>query len=463
MLDAALDPDQILGRLGRALRGVPAGSEGLVSVALPLAAMPAGARLAGPPGAIYWARPADGVRRMGVGMACSLEARGERRFARLEAARRRLAARWLALDPARCAGTPLAALGFGFSPEGTQGDPLGLGPARLWVPALLLRQEGSRRALVATAPWGAERGRAGARRRWLAAVGEALHALAEPEPAGAAAGAPEPLRERPEQAVWLARARRAVAALDRRELEKVVLTRAKDVRLGSAVDPGEVLAWLGQHYPGCTQFACRGAHATLLGATPERLVSLVGDRAVADAIAGTGARLAAPADGHRAGAALLEDRKLRVEHAVVVRDVAATLSPWCERLEVPRDPQLLTLPRLQHLWTPVHGTVRRGVSLLDLVGSLHPTPAVGGLPRREALAWLRREGEGGRGWYTGGTGWITPRGDGEVVVSLRCALLRGDAATLYAGAGFVAGSEPEQELAETDLKLMTMLAALGAA
>jgi menaquinone-specific isochorismate synthase len=124
---------------------------------------------------------------------------------------------------------------------------------------------------------------------------------------------------------------------------------------------------------------------------------------------------------------------------------------------------LMKLPRVQHLWSPVHARTRPGVSLLRLAERLHPTSAVGGIPRAEALAWLAEHEPEPRGWYTGALGWVDAGGDGDLCVILRCALIQGQQAQLFAGSGIVAQSDPQEELRETEWKLQTMLDGLNAA
>jgi len=118
---------------------------------------------------------------------------------------------------------------------------------------------------------------------------------------------------------------------------------------------------------------------------------------------------------------------------------------------------------LQHLWTPIRGRLRPDIALLDLAARLHPTPAVAGMPLEPARAMLRRLGERRRDWYTGAAGWVDRAGNGDLAVVLRCAILDGHQAQLSAGAGIVAASEPEAELAETELKLGAMLDCLRTA
>ncbi|MGH8791908.1 MAG: chorismate-binding protein, partial [Stackebrandtia sp.] len=136
----------------------------------------------------------------------------------------------------------------------------------------------------------------------------------------------------------------------------------------------------------------------------------------------------------------------------------------CTDVRGPQRPTLLASPDAQHLVAEVTGTLaeqRHGV--LDLVERLHPAASVGGLPRRDALRWLRDVEDLDRGWYAGPIGWTDDRGDGDFAVAIGSAQVCGDAATLYAGCGVAGGADPAAAFAETRLQLRTMLSALGAA
>jgi isochorismate synthase EntC len=161
-------------------------------------------------------------------------------------------------------------------------------------------------------------------------------------------------------------------------------------------------------------------------------------------------------------ATLRHSHKTLCEHRLVVEDIVRQLRPYCRGLVYPQQPDILKLPAVQHLHSRISGQARVGTSVLQLAARLHPTAATGGLPRPAALDWLRCHGEPQRGWYTGALGWLNTAGDGELAVILRCAVLGQRQATLYAGAGIVAGSDPQQEFLETEWKLQTMLAALRA-
>jgi isochorismate synthase len=182
----------------------------------------------------------------------------------------------------------------------------------------------------------------------------------------------------------------------------------------------------------------------------------------ADAVAGSAPRGRTAGQDHRLARELVESKKDQEEHAVVVRCVLEALARHCSTLAAPEAPGLLRTDGIQHLHTPIQGRLREPskTTVLDLVADLHPTPAVGGAPRQHALDWLRGHEGLDRGWYAGPLGWVTPEGEGEFTVALRSMLLHGCRATLFAGAGIVAGSDPEAELAETRLKLRAGLDAL---
>ena len=150
-----------------------------------------------------------------------------------------------------------------------------------------------------------------------------------------------------------------------------------------------------------------------------------------------------------------------MEHAVVERAVAAALGASCEPLLWDPEPVLLETANVWHLATRFVGRVRDpSVSVLDLVDALHPTPAVCGTPTEAALDAIRELEPFDRRRYAGPVGWIDARGEGEWAIALRCAELSGERATLFAGAGIVAGSEPASEADETGRKFRAFLDSL---
>jgi isochorismate synthase len=246
-------------------------------------------------------------------------------------------------------------------------------------------------------------------------------------------------------------------------LQKVVVARAEQQPLVSP-DVPSVLRRLGGAYPTCTLFAFQHGDAAFVGATPERLVALHGGIASTVALAGSTRRGASPEEDARLGAALLADPKERAEHGYVVNALreAMTADGVCSRIMADAEPRVRRLPNVQHLFTPIRGQVAPGRGVLDLVARLHPTPAVGGLPRQPALELLRERECLDRGWYAGALGWLDANGEGEFAVGIRSALLRDEQATLFAGCGIVAGSRGEAEYAESEWKLAPMRTALRA-
>ncbi len=260
---------------------------------------------------------------------------------------------------------------------------------------------------------------------------------------------------------WEALVTDALARIRARELDKVVAARQTRLWAREPIDLGEVLARLAGSQPGCAEFALQRGDAVFLGASPERLVVKHGLAIETEALAGSAPRR--EGDGGEGAAALLGSDKDRREQEIVVRGIRAALEPLCERLDVGSVPCVRTLRSVHHLSTPVRGTLARPLHVLRVLEALHPTPAVSGLPRDRAMAWITAHEPAPRGWYASPVGWIDGAGDGAFAVAIRSALVAGDRAWLYAGAGIVLGSDPRLEYAETAVKQAAMLAALGAA
>lgn len=447
-------------RLREALRKLgSSGEERLLTVSLPLPAM-VSCKLPSPfPGSMYWANAGRELYRFGIGRAVTLEASGNKRFQSLDRTFSELCRRWVHADPGLCGAQALAFLGLSFEPEET--GP-GFATATVQVPELLLeRVKGKWRVSLSSLLRPAMEPEA-LHATWLKRADNFFARLEAERDNDFVPQMLPRIETMPSDGEWLARVERALGAIREGRLKKVVLSRRLRVRGRRRLQARRLIDWLEEQYPDCAQFAYAGEDYTLVGASPERLVRLVGSRVTSDALASTTARGSdRPGDEYLA-ASLLASSKARKEHQLVVNDIVAALKPVCKALEVPHVPGLLKLPNLQHLWSPIRGEVRSGVSILQIIGRLHPTPAVGGVPRERALSWLAEEGEC-RGWYTGALGWLSADGAGEVSVVLRCAVLRGRTAELYAGAGIVAGSDPRMELAETELKFRTMLDALARA
>ncbi|NRQ31994.1 isochorismate synthase [Nonomuraea sp. NN258] len=250
--------------------------------------------------------------------------------------------------------------------------------------------------------------------------------------------------------------RQAVDRLRAGDLDKVVLARSLTVPFEGDLAP--LVAALAERDPtGYTFAAALPGGRTLLGASPELLVSRFGPTVVANPLAGS-----VPADGDPT--ALLSSAKDLHEHALVVDAVAAALQPYCVKLDVPERPSLVRTAAMWHLSTRITGELADPeTSSLALACALHPTPAVCGTPTEAARRLIAELEPFDRGFYTGLVGWQDAKGDGEWVVAIRCAVADGSALTLYAGAGIVADSDPDAELAETSAKFRTALGVLHVA
>lgn len=384
-----------------------------------------------------WQRPETGLHLFGIGTAFVAKSAGEGRFAALHAAQRGLAEAWCHRDMM----PPRAFIGFAFAPDG--GAPLP--NARLWVPELLVAESPAGIAVTFSCPAGEA---TQATRRWQTLWRASTKTAAVP-PTPTFAILPNPLAD----AAFLARGRAALRAIAAGAAEKLVLTRAVRVRADRPIAVAPLLAALAQRHPTCATFGVGQAGRAFVGASPETLLALDGERVLVDALAGT---------AWQASARALGDDKNRREHDCVARAVAEALAAHCRDIVVPVAPEVMRLNALTHLRRRAVARRPADLSALDLVARLHPTPAVGGAPGSAALDWLTRHGDHRPAWYTGGIGWIDAAGNSDIAVALRCGLIEDDVATLYAGAGFVAGSDPEQELAETEVKLSAMHEALAA-
>ncbi|WP_022927383.1 isochorismate synthase [Patulibacter americanus] len=292
---------------------------------------------------------------------------------------------------------------------------------------------------------------------------------------GGAAGRPTPpphvaaawaVRPIPAPEDYAAAVDAAVARMGRdagSPLRKVVLARALELTAEEPIDPGAILRRLAERDPHGHAFAVDlGADGTLVGASPELLVSRHGDVVVAQPLAGSAPRRAdAAADRSGADALLRSPKDLR-EHALVVDAVADALRPLCAALDVPESPSLVATNAMWHLGTTVVGRLADpATTALDLAVALHPTPAVCGTPPDAARAVIAELEPFDRGPYAGAVGWQDATGDGEWVVTIRCGVVRDRSLRVFAGAGVVPGSRGADELAETHAKLRTFLSVLG--
>ena len=250
--------------------------------------------------------------------------------------------------------------------------------------------------------------------------------------------------------------KQAADAIHAGELGKVVV--AREVEAVGSIDPAVVLARLSDRFESCAIFGFGRGKSCFVGASPEVLVELDGDVVTTHAVAGTASRGATPAEDDANAERLASDPKEQAEHRYVVDYLRTRLALSGVDLDPTGDTEVRTLPGIHHLSTIVSGRIAPEPGLaLRLVGALHPSPAVGGTPSTFAQRWIAEHEGLERGWYAGPVGWIDHRGCGSFYVALRSALVSPDGLRLIAGAGIVAGSDPEMELVETDIKLDAIL------
>ena len=251
------------------------------------------------------------------------------------------------------------------------------------------------------------------------------------------------------------------AATDRIQagaLRKVVLAQAMEAQLSADLPRGATLARLAQTYPDCLRygFETAGGNRIFFGATPERLVSLRGRTVETDALAGTTGRGETPAEDEWLADELLADSKNGHEHELVAETIREQLDPYAASIAT-GERRVRRLATVQHLHTPITAELAADGHVLDLVEALHPTPAVGGLPPGRALETIRDTEPFDRGWYAAPVGWIDAAGNGTFAVAIRSAVASERLATLFAGVGVVADSEPDREWDEVQLKYRPIL------
>lgn len=253
------------------------------------------------------------------------------------------------------------------------------------------------------------------------------------------------------------------AKIKAQEADKVVIARSLALQFEEAVSSPQILSHVVNEQPESYLFGIERNDMLFFGASPERLVKVENGRAYSSCIAGSIKRGATSEEDQSLGTSLLQDNKNRGEHHYVVEMITETFEKNCITVKVPQQPKLLKIRDIQHLYTPVEGQLAEGATILQLVKDLHPTPALGGVPRQNSMSIIRESEPMNRGLYAAPIGWLDADGNGEFAVAIRSAALVGNQAYLYAGGGIVADSEAQSEYEETLVKFRPMLRALGGA
>lgn len=376
---------------------------------------------------------------VGLGTAWSLRA-GSDRFTTASA---QLAS--LGLPPeARCF------VGFSFDPDGsTAHEWASFDPLRLVIPEAVVVRNGGTRLVVALGDGEDPAG-----------LADRLEAMAPAGPVLAHSPSDLHVESHPSSSKYVANVAEAIDLITRGELQKVVLGRTLVIASDEPPRPFDVVSLLSGEHEGSYVYGWRRGAAAFIGASPELLVSLVDGHIRSVPFAGTVPRGRNGAEDTQLAARLLDSAKDMSEHRIMVDDIISRLRPLTSGV-VASDPSVERFRHVQHLHSHIEATPSNGVDLLGLAAALHPTPAVGGVPRDEAMQRIAGLEELDRGWYAGGIGWMSGTGDGEISVALRCALLEGGVSRLYAGAGIVADSQPALELEETRWKFRALHRHLG--
>jgi salicylate biosynthesis isochorismate synthase len=403
----------------------------------------------------------DGAALAALGCVARLRASGEDRFARVARAWRELAGAAEADAPDGPPGAGLVAVGgFAFAPDGG-GAPhwAGYDAADLVVPEVALARRGGdvRLTLAAlAAPDDVPEELAARLSRRLASLRRDELPLLDPAPAGRFRIDSVAPPEHYEEAVA-----RAVERIRAGALEKIVLAREVTVQAPAPHDAAAVFGVLRGGFESCYVFCAARGDSAFVAASPELLIRRDGHRAQTVALAGSTRRSADPAVDAHLGEQLLQSEKDREEHAIVARRIARALRPHAVWVAAPDEPAIIKVANIQHLATPIRAQLASPLGAIELAALLHPTPAVGGEPHRVAAPLIPALEGLDRGWYAGAVGWTDANDDGELCVALRCALLRGREARLYAGVGVVRDSVPSAELSETEIKLGALLPVLA--
>jgi isochorismate synthase len=461
------DRDLLLARAERAVRRARRTGEALVAITIPLPADadPSAIVLSSRRDREAWfsLEQPDRDRAVLAALGCvrALDARGPRRFETVARQWRDLVSRAETDAPEGPPGAGLVAVGgFAFADTGGSAPQWsGYPPASLHVPEVAIARRGDdvrlTLAALATADDTAEDLFSRVQQR-LSELTQRPLPMLDPAPAEKArifSIAP------PEH--YVAAVGRAVEHIRTGAFAKIVLAREVAVHAPAAHDAAAVFDVLRQAFSSCFVFCAGRGDAAFVAASPELLVRRDGLRAQTVALAGSTRRSADPAVDDHLGEQLLQSTKDREEQDIVTRRIERVLRPRSVWIAAPDEPSIVRVANIQHLATPIRAQLREPVSVVELAGLLHPTPAVGGEPHDAAVPLIPALEGIDRGWYAGAIGWTDANEDGEFCVGLRCALLRGREARCYAGVGVVRDSDPSAELAETEVKLGALLPVLA--
>ena len=259
---------------------------------------------------------------------------------------------------------------------------------------------------------------------------------------------------------WLDSVRQAKEKINNGQAKKIVLAREMRLRFEQSVKMSTLLQKLLHTQSSSFVFAFEKGEDCFVGATPERLIKLTNNQLLSTCLAGTAPRGNTEKEDLEIAGQLFCDEKNREEHDYVVQMIRNSIEKYCDNVQIPDEPIIYPLKNLQHLYTPVTAILRNGESIFDIIEQLHPTPALGGVPKEKSLAFIRDHEQLDRGWYGAPIGWLDSDKSAEFAVAIRSGLIQGDEASLFAGCGIMKDSDPKAEYEETNIKFLPMLSVL---
>ena len=397
----------------------------------------------------FWEGREDGVAVAAVGVADLVEDDGTSDYASLQ---ERLALLSSSTGEARYYG------GLRFDPGRHDGEEWGaFGGHRFVLPRFEARREGDETVLACNLilPRDAEKARE---------LLDEVEGLSLPgEASGLTDSLPTPVSraDSPDLEGWRKNVGAALEAFEAGEMDKVVLARRVEFGFEEDVDAVVLMESLRAATPNCFHFLVQPEEGVaFVGASPERLFRREGREIFSEAVAGTRPRGDSAVGDAELRDELLGSAKDQAEHSYVRISIKESLGELCEDLEVEDEASEMKLARGRHLVSRIRGTLRKGVADGEVLAALHPTPAVGGYPKEEALDKIRALEPFDRGWYAGPIGWLGS-GGAEFAVGIRSGLVRGRTLALYSGAGIVVGSTPEGEWAEIEQKISDFTKVFG--
>ncbi|MDZ4858501.1 MAG: isochorismate synthase [Candidatus Hydrogenedentes bacterium] len=268
-------------------------------------------------------------------------------------------------------------------------------------------------------------------------------------------------RDAPEQHDWDQLIEQTLAEIRRGAVEKAVLARETTFTCRERVDPVSLLRRLDAAASHAYRFCFQPRPGVaFIGISPERLYKRQDRYIRTEAVAGTCLATGDESSDAARAAKLLASEKDRREHRHVIDAISGELATRCHAVHVQPEVSVMCLARYQHLSASIEGILDHFHTDAELLRALHPTPAVGGVPRHAALEWISRNEPFDRGWYAGPVGWVGCD-SAEFAVAIRSALVTGNTVHAYTGAGIVEGSTPSSEWDELENKLAPYAAILS--